>query len=363
MGNFWSEAAHQKRSNLALRNKPVVAPDLIPATLAMKIVALEEHYSTPEIHRAWEQLEPQFQDCSNKMKGNPDLESRLEDFAGSRLQAMDASGVDVQVLSLTAPSVQNLEPEQAVMLAKQANDRAARAVAAHPDRFQAFAALPTPAPDEAARELERAVGDLGCVGAMLNGRTREVNMDDARYFPIYRAAARLGVPLYIHPQCPVEAVRDAYYSGFDEQTDVLFANPGIGWHYETGIQVLRLILSGTFDRLPDLQIIVGHWGEVVLFYLERLDMLTKKSDRLERPISDYFKTNVSVTPSGIYSERYLSWAIEVLGAERILYSTDYPYVYPGDDEPRRFLENAPISAEDKANIGGGNWERLIGRSL
>ena len=328
----------------------------------MKIVALEEHYSTPEIDRAWSQLDPQFQDCSNQMDGPPDLESRLEDFADSRLKAMDDSGVDVQVLSLTAPSVQNLEAAQAVALAKQANAVAARAVAAHPNRFQAFATLPTPAPDEAARELERAVGELGHVGAMLNGRTREVNMDDARYFPIYQTAARLGVPLYVHPQCPTDKVRDAYYSGFDEQTDLLFATPGIGWHYETGIQVLRLILSGTFDRLPDLQVIVGHWGEVVLFYLERLDMLTKRTDRLERSISDYFVTNVSVTPSGIWSERYLSWAIEVLGVERILYSTDYPYVFSGDDEPRRFLENADLSDEDKAKIGSGNWERLTKRA-
>ena len=328
----------------------------------MKIVALEEHYSTPEIHAAWGQLDPQFQDCSNKMDGPPDLESRLENFADSRLKAMDDSGVDVQVLSLTAPSVQNLGAERAVELAKRANAVAARAVAAHPDRFAAFAALPTPAPDEAARELERAVDELGCVGAMLNGRTRDVNMDDARYFPIYQTAARLKVPLYVHPQCPMQQVRDAYYSGFDEQTDVIFATAGIGWHYETGIQVLRLILSGVFDRLPDLQIIVGHWGEVVLFYLERLDTLTKKGGvPLERSISDYFRTNVSVTPSGIYSERYLKWAIEVLGVERILYSTDYPYIFDGTNEPRQFLENAGLSDEDKAKIGSGNWERLTKR--
>ena len=329
----------------------------------MKIIALEEHYSTPEIHAAWSQLDPQLQDCSNKMNGPSDLESRLENFADSRLQAMDKSGVDVQVLSLTAPSVQNLDASQAVELARRANDVAARAVAAHPDRFQAFAALPTPAPDEAARELERAVNELGCVGAMLNGRTRDNNMDDARYFPIYQAAAKLGVPLYVHPQCPVKAVRDAYYSGFDEQTDVVFATPGIGWHYETGIQVLRLILAGTFDRLPDLQIIVGHWGEVVLFYLDRIDQLSRQAaPNLERPISDYFKTNVSVTPSGLWSERYLRWAIEVLGVERILYSTDYPYVYSGDDKPRRFLESANLSDEDKTKIASGNWERLTQRA-
>ena len=220
--------------------------------------------------------------------------------------------------------------------------------------------MPTPAPDEAARELERAVNELGCVGAMLGGRTREINMDDARFFPIYQTAARLGAPLYIHPQSPVKAVRDAYYSGFGN-LDFMFATAGLGWHFETGIQVLRLILSGTFDRLPDLQVIIGHWGEVVLFYLERIDRMSKPSG-LKRSISDYFRSNVSVTPSGIYSERYLRWAIEVLGVERILYSTDYPYVFDGTDEPRRFLENADLSDQDKTKIASGNWERLTRRS-
>ena len=325
----------------------------------MKIVALEEHFVTPAISRAWHALDPKYQDTSQQLAGKPDLESRLEDLAQTRLAAMDASGVDVQVLSLTTPGTQNLEPQQAVELARAANDVAAKAVKAHPDRFQAWATLPTPAPDAAARELERAVNELGFVGAMLNGRTRELNMDDARFFPIYQSAAKLGVPLYVHPQSPVESVRDAYYSGFGD-LDFIFATAGLGWHFETGIQVLRLVLSGVFDRLPNLQLIIGHWGEVVLFYLERIDRMFKPAG-LERPVSEYFRSNVSITPSGIYSERYLKWAIEVLGVERILYSTDYPYIWSGDDEPRRFLEHASLSDEDKAKIGSGNWERLIER--
>ena len=325
----------------------------------MKIVALEEHYVTPEISRAWKNLDPKYQDTSHQLQGKPDLENRLEDLAQSRIKAMDDSGVDVQVLSLTTPGTQNLVASEAVELARAANDVAARAVKAHPDRFGAFATLPTPDPAEAARELERAVSELGCVGAMLNGRTRDVNMDDARFTPIYQTAARLKAPLYVHPQSPVEGVRDAYYSGFGE-LDFIFATAGLGWHFETGLQVLRLVLSGVFDRLPDLQIIIGHWGEVVLFYLERIDRMSKPAG-LERPISEYFRSNVSVTPSGIYSERYLSWAVEVLGVERILFSTDYPYIFSGDDEPRRFLENAKLSDEDKTKIASGNWERLTRR--
>ena len=328
----------------------------------MKIVALEEHFVTPEITRAWAQLDPQYQDVLNKMLAGGDLEKRLEDFADLRIQAMDASGIDVQILSLTSPGTQNLEAAQAVPLARQANDRVAAAMKAHPDRFGGFATLPTPDPHAANRELERAIGELGMQGALINGRTRELNMDDERFFPIYQTAAQLGVPIYIHPQDPVEGVRAAYYDGFDEQFDALFATAGLGWHFETGIQILRLIFSGLFDRLPDLQIITGHWGEVILFYLERIETLAKRSQRLEHSVLDYFKRNVSVTASGMYSERYLRWAIEVLGAERILYSTDYPYRYTGDDEPRRFLESANLSDEDKAKIASGNWEGLTARA-
>lgn len=324
----------------------------------MKIVALEEHYVTPEISVAWDDLDPKYQDISHQLAGKPDINQRLEDLAQTRLKAMDASGIDVQVLSLTTPGTQNLEPPLAVELAKRANDTVAAAIAAHPDRFEGFATLPTPDPKAAARELERAVGELGLRGAMLCGRTRATNMDAPEMFPIYQTAARLGTPLYVHPQSPVEGVREAYYSGFGDAVDFAFATAGLGWHFETGIQVLRLVLSGVFDRLPDLQLIIGHWGEVVLFYLERIDRLGQAAPNLERPISEYFRTHVSVTPSGTYSARYLKWATEVLGVERILYSTDYPYVFDGTNEPRRFLEGADLSDEDKSKIGSGNWERL-----
>ena len=326
----------------------------------MKIVALEEHFVTPAIARAWADLDPKYQDTSRQLEVKSEWKERLEDLAETRIRAMDASGVDVQVLSLTTPGTQNMEAAQAVELARHANDVAADVVRAHPDRFQAFATLPTPAPQAAARELERAVEELGFKGAMLNGRTRDLNMDDARFFPIYQTAARLKVPLYVHPQAPVGNVRDAYYSGFGD-LDFQFATAGLGWHFETGIQVLRLILAGVFDRLPDLQIIVGHWGEDVLFYLDRIDRMSKASG-LKRPISEYFRSQVSVTPSGIYSARYLKWAIEVVGVERVLFSTDYPYIFDGTNAPRRFLEDAELSEQDKLKIASGNWERLTKRA-
>lgn len=124
-----------------------------------------------------------------------------------------------------------------------------------------------------------------------------------------------------------------------------------------------MVLSGVFDRFPELQVIVGYWDEVVLFYLDRIEVLSKVAKKLLRPVSDYFLTNVYVTPSGIFSQRYLRWAVEVVGVERILFSTDYPYVYQGDGSARAFLADASISAEDREKIAHGNWERLVERRV
>lgn len=327
----------------------------------MKVIGLEEHFATPEIMTAWQALSPDLRDLAVKQSTGGDIERRLLDLADERVRGMDAAGVDVQVLSLTTPGVQSLQPATAVALARAANDLVAETVRGRPDRFQGFAALATPAPDAAARELERAVRTLGLHGAMLYGRTRDRNLDHPDFLPIFEAAAALRAPLYLHPQSPRPAVRAAYYQGFGDALDGALATAGIGWHYETGIQALRLVLAGVFDRFPDLQVILGHWGEVVLFYLDRIDLLSTPAGpaaRLARPISDYFRTNVSVTPSGIFSPRYLRWAREVLGIERLLFATDYPYGCEPEGGARRFLETSDLGDADRHAVAHGNWERL-----
>ena len=133
---------------------------------------------------------------------------------------------------------------------------------------------------------------------------RERNLDHAAFEPIYEAAAALGCPLYIHPQMPPQPVIDSYYAGFSAKADLILATGAVGWHYETGIQLLRLILSGVFDRYPKLQMITGHWGEVVLFYLERVDLLERARLGLQRPIKDYFRQNLFYT-----AERHLQSAV------------------------------------------------------
>ncbi len=320
-----------------------------------KLIGIEEHFVTADIRAAWAASAIGQEGTSGFDRG--EIEERLDDLGEQRLTLMDESGVDVQVLSVTTPALHNLEPEESISLAHRTNDLVAATVAKHPSRFQGFATLPTAAPDEVAVELERAVTRQGLMGAMLCGRTREKNLDHLDYFPMFETAERLGVPLFIHPQMPQRAVRDVYYSGFNDLIDTAFAAFGLGWHYEAGIQFVRLILAGVFDKYPDLQVILGHWGEVVLFYLERLGSLARLA-HLERPIADYFKQNLYVTSSGMWSQSYLQRTLEVVGPERILFSTDYPYQYRPGKPGRHFIEEAALSLDQKEQFAHGNWERL-----
>ena len=326
----------------------------------MKIIGLEEHFVTPEVLAAWHALPPQWRDPGLQHHERGAIGERLLDMADRRIADMDDTGMDMQVLSLTAPGVQSLDAVDATALQTSSNDLLAQVVRHRPDRFQGFATLATPDPDAAAAELRRAVTDLGLHGAMLFGRTRDRNLDHPDNWPIFEAAAALRAPLYIHPQAPVPAVRDALYGGFGDDLDGALSTFGLGWHYETGVQILRMVLAGVFDRFPDLQIITGHWGEVVLFYLERIDGLSRVT-KLERPVSETFRHHVSVTASGMRSERYLRWALEVLGPEKIMFSSDYPYRFTPGGGARQFLENATLSDTDRAAIAHRNWERMVGR--
>ena len=324
----------------------------------MNIIAIEEHLATPAVLEAWVNApEADAEGLDYNAQGL--VGQQLLDLDERRLLDMDAVGVDVHVLSVTSPGVQNLEPADAVALAREANDLIAAATRRHPDRFQGLATLPTPDSSAAAEELRRSVRELGFKGAMLNGRTQDRNIDHVDNDELYAAAVELGVPIYIHPRTPVAGVRDAYYSGFGA-LDSLFSRPGLGWHYETGIQLVRLILSGTFDRHPELQVIVGHWGEVVLFYIERVSNMDRMGASLDRPIADYFRQNVHYTPSGMLSERYLRWCVDLVGIDRLMFSTDYPYIPLAPGAARRFVEEVALSDEDRELFAHGNWERLTG---
>ena len=331
-----------------------------------RIIGLEEHVALPMLLEAWTKAGvPQIPQLGY---GDEPFAQRLRDVAEMRLADMDDQGVDVQVLSLASPGVQNLPATEAVSVAREANDTLAEIVRGNPERFQALAAIPTPDPEAAPAELERAVTELGLRGAMLYGRTGDAMADAPEFDDLYATAARLGVPLHFHPQTPVSPVIDAYYSELPGRVGFGLATAGLGWYYDLGVQFMRMIFSGVFDRHPNLQVIAGHWGEVVLFYIDHTGILAPNA-KLERPLADYFRQNFWVTGSGTVSERYMRWTAEVVGTERMMYSTDYPYTfgtspggYPFLDTSggvgRSFLEDAPFTEEEKAAIGSGNWERL-----
>ncbi len=290
----------------------------------MRLIAIEEHILPSFVRDAWAAAPPPYDPVSDFADGGVNGD-RLADLGEGRLALMDEQGVDLQVLSLTTPGLHNLERGPAVETARRVNDLIAETCARRPDRFQGFAALRTPDPDAAPRELERALRDLGLKGALVCGRTRERHLDHPDLRPMLAKAAELGVPIFIHPQTTPSAVRAASYSGIGETADLALAAFGLGWHYEAGLQWIRLAAAGVFDELPQLQVILGHWGEVVLFYLERTGAVLNRALTLKASLADCARRNLYVTGSGMWSEAYLQRCLEIVGAERLLFSTDYPY--------------------------------------
>lgn len=323
----------------------------------MKLIGIEEHFLTAEIRDAWRAVGLDATDPSVAFHSGT-IEGRLLDLAQDRLALMDETGLDVQVLSLTTPALHDLGPES-VDLAKRSNDALAEVVSRHPARFQAMATLPMSVPEEAALELERCVRTLGFKGTALYGKVGQRNLDDPTLSPIFQSAQALGAPILIHPHMPDAAVRAAYYSGFTPEVEAAFATYGLGWHYDAGIQFLRLVLAGTFDRMPGLQVILGHWGEVVLFYTERLAAMDKISG-LALPIAGYLRRNLYVTASGMFLPHYLERAAAAVGVDRLLFSTDFPYQYRPGHDARQFLESCGLSEQEKAGFAHGNWMRLTG---
>jgi predicted TIM-barrel fold metal-dependent hydrolase len=335
----------------------------------MRIIGVEETIVVPAVYEAYQRAgSPKI---PARGFGNGPIAENLREAGERRIAHMDDQGIDVAVLSLSSPGVQDLPEADAITVAREANDQLAEIVASRPDRFQAFAAIPTQSPAAAAAELEYAVRDLGFPGAMLYGRTGDKLADHPDNDELYATAERLRVPLHFHPQMPVQPVVDAYYSGLGAIGTPL-AGAAIGWYYDLGVQYLRMIFSGVFDRFPDLQVIAGHWDEVILFYLDHTGFFAEAGG-LRQPLADYFKQNFWVAGSGTNSPRYLRWTAEVMGTDRMLYSTDYPFTYgfrPGgfpyvdtsNGAARAFLEDAPFTDDQKADIAHRNWERLTARA-
>jgi predicted TIM-barrel fold metal-dependent hydrolase len=271
---------------------------------------------------------------------------------------MDAAGIDLQILSLSSPGLEQLEAADAIAVARDANDQLGAAVQRHPTRLAGFAAIPSPAPEAAADELERAVQLYGFKGGQISGQIRGRYLDDQFFCPILERAEALEVPLYLHPAPPSRVVIEALYSGFTPQVTTLLASGAWGWHIDTGLHVLRLILSGAFDRYPRLQVIIGHMGETLPFMLPRFDMgLPAQLTKLPRPVSQYLRENVHYTFGGFnWTPAFLDLMLQV-GVDRIMFSADYPFASMAT--ARSFLDQLPVSPADKERIAHGNAERLL----
>jgi predicted TIM-barrel fold metal-dependent hydrolase len=319
----------------------------------MRTITLEEHFATPEFLKATTPLVPP--DRVNFVKA---VESKLLDLGEGRIAEMDAAGIDMQVLSLTGNGIDNLDAPLAISLTRDANDKLAAAVRAHPKRLAGFAALPLQDPEKAAAEFERCVRKLGFKGALVHGTTKGVFLDDPRFTPLFEAAQALDVPIYLHPSPPPKPVQEAYFSGLPSQTGFFLATAAWGWHVETGTHCLRLIASGLFDRFPKLRIIIGHMGEDLPFSIARAEMiLSRDTKHLKRRVGEYFQEHFYITTSGYFTLPPFLCTLQVVGADRILFSVDYPY--SPNAAGRTFLNMLPVSPEDMAKITHGNAERLL----
>lgn len=313
-------------------------------------IALEEHFMHPDFVDYWAETAPNI---------SPDLfgkaRTALEDFGDARLESMDRIGVQTSVLSLAGPGVQaEKRIETAVRMARQVNDFLAEQITKQPDRYGGFAHLAMQDPITAADELERCVKDLGMKGALINGQTGGTYLDDDRYAPFWERVSDLEVPVYIHPNNP------------PEQTHMYHEHPELwgpvwSWTVETATHALRLVFSGTFDRYPGARLVLGHLGETLPYLMWRLDSRWSISNRgsmtLERPPSEYFKRNIWVTTSGMCADAPLRCAIDMMGADRVMFSVDYPFERP--EESGDWIEAAPISDEERNKICHGNAAGLL----
>lgn len=291
--------------------------DLMDGSTRPRIVAVEEHFRTPELEAVLDGPEKLFSKA---------LGESLADLGDARLAAMDEAGIDVQVLSSAAPHIHWMEPDEAVKVAGNVNDGLAEAIAVHPDRFAGLATLATPAPVAAARELERCVRQLDFRGAMVHGHTEGRFLDDQFFWPMLEAAEALDVPIYLHPTYPPKAVMDAYYSGLPGPFGMLLSTGMMGWHYETAMHTMRMVIGGVFRRFPRLQLIIGHGGEALPFFLDRsIKVLNRGSPEMSQHLKETYRNNFYVTTAGFFYDAPMRCAMEVTPIERILFAADSPY--------------------------------------
>lgn len=318
-------------------------------------IALEEHFA----------IEETVQDSAGFVPATywSELKNRLLDIHERRIREMDENGIGLMILSLNAPTVQAIPDTRAACeLALRANDFLAQQVAKRPDRFRGFAALPMQDPDRAARELERCVKELGFVGALVNGFSQvdgepgTLYYDLPQYRPFWATVEALDVPFYLHPRNPLPAHARIY------EGHPWLLGPTWAFGQETAVHALRLMGSGLFDEFPHLKIILGHMGEGLPYSMWRIDnrnawVETPPSYAAKKSIAEYFHANFWLTTSGNFRTQTLVDAMLEIGADRILFSTDWPF--ENVDHAAGWFDSAAISENDKIKIGLTNAARLF----
>jgi uncharacterized protein len=331
----------------------------------MRTVALEEHFSLliGSDRLAAPGHKPAAAGADDNMPAMiRNVGDKILDLGDGRIADMDRYGISVQVLSKAgihaSPSADMFDGKEAVGFAQRFNDEFARKVAERPGRFAAFAHLPANIPEAAADELERTVAEFGFKGALISGTIRGQFLDDPRFAPLLARAEKLEVPLYIHPGLPPTEVRKAYYEGFPQKISIGLASFGWGWHYETALHVMRLAVSGTLDKYPGLNIIIGHMGEGLPFMLARCEHeFSTDLPHLRRPLSKTITDQVYITSAGFFTNPPLVTALETFGIDRLMFSVDYPF--DSNAHGRDFLDNVPLSGSDLAKFAHGNADRLL----
>ncbi|MSQ53285.1 MAG: amidohydrolase [Betaproteobacteria bacterium] len=324
----------------------------------MRVITLEDHFGTP-MDRG---LIPKPVGMRAQMLAQLDerlgysIDEGLLDLGEMRLAHMDRAGIDFQVISLTQPGAQAYDAATAVPLARDANDRLADACKKHPTRFGGFATLATADPAESVKELERCVTKLGFKGALVSGSTGGEFLDNKKYWGIFECAEALDVPFYIHPGPPHPLAIKAYFEGAVDP----MARAAWGFAIDAGTHFLRIAMAGVLDRFPKLTFILGHLGEGIPFVLDRMNSHTERACKaagLKKNIKEYMCENVMVTTSGNFAVPSLLCTLMTLGADRIMFSVDWPY--EKNEWGQEYLKQLPISPEDLAKIAHLNAQRVL----
>ncbi len=312
----------------------------------MRLIATEEAFATREYFDEYLKLAQTVDTAETrylKMYYKAPLIERLSDM-DYRLAEMDRFGVDMHLLSITAPGVQAFEPSLGADMAEHANDHLAKAVKAHPTRLAALGAVAPQSPERAAREVKRIMTELGFGGVIINSHTQGEFLDGEKFWPIFEALVAHDAPLYIHPNFPAPSMIEPYSH---------YGMMGALWGFgaECSLHVVRLIMAGVFDRFPKLKIVLGHLGEGLPFWLGRLDNRYANILRrggleplgmktLQRLPSDYFRSNFHITTSGMNTDPPLEFALKMFGPDRIMFAIDYPFEQT--EEAVGFIRAAPL---------------------